>query len=94
VKSFLLIGLGPVVGGILLIWLLVLSVIDMSNAENSYGGESWFGLGPPLVIGIALFALGLIFMVASRIAGSSFWQERAGVVDPALLDSATKEDAS
>lgn len=94
VKSFLLIGLGPVVGGILLIWLLVLSVIDMSNAENSYGGQSWFGLGPPLVIGIALFALGLIFMVASRIAGSSFWQERAGVVDPALLDSATKEDAS
>ena len=85
VKSFLLIGLGPVVGGLMLLWLLVLSVIDMSNAENSYGGESWFGMGPPLVIGIGLAALGVVFMVTSRIAGTRFWTERAGVADPALV---------
>ena len=84
VKAFLLIGLGPVIGGLLLIWLLVLSVIDMSDAANSYGGESWFGMGPPLVIGIGLFAIGVVFMIASRLAGTPFWSERAGVVDPAL----------
>jgi len=87
VKSFLLIGLGPVVGGLMLLWLLVLSVIDMSDAENSYGGESWFGMGPPLVIGIGLAVLGIVFMVASRIAGTHFWTERAGVADPALVQT-------
>ena len=60
-------------------------MIDMSNAENSYGGKSWFGLGPPLVIGIGLAALGVVFMIASRIAGTPFWSERAGVADPSLV---------
>lgn len=86
-KAFLLIGVGPVVGGLLLVWLLVLSVRDMSDAANSYGGESWFGMGPPLVIGIGLFAIGMVFMVASRLAGTPFWSERAGVVDPTLAPS-------
>jgi len=85
VKAFVLIGLGPVVGAILLFWLLVLSVIEMSNPENSYGGVSWFGLGPPLVIGIFLFVLGLVFMVTSRIVDTAFWKERPSVVDPDLV---------
>jgi amino acid transporter len=91
IKAFLLIGVGPVIGGLLLVWLLVLSVRDMSDAANSYGGESWFGMGPPLVIGIALFVIGLVFMVASRLSGSPFWSERAGVVDPTLIAAHGKE---
>ena len=88
VRGFLLIGVGPVVGGILLVWLLVMSVISMSDPANSYGGVSWFGLGPPLVIGIFLFALGVIFMICMRIANTPFWKERPTVVDPALVPAA------
>jgi amino acid transporter len=84
-KSFFLIGLGPVIGAIMLIWLLGLSVVEMSNPENSYGGVSWFGLGPPLVIGIFLFTLGIVFMIASRIADRPFWKERPSVVNPDLV---------
>lgn len=86
VRAFLLIGVGPVVGACLLIWLLILSVITMSDPANSVSGQSWFGLGPPLVIGILLFTLGLVFMIASRIGGSRYWQERPGVVDPAAVE--------
>ncbi|MET1037354.1 MAG: APC family permease, partial [Aeromicrobium sp.] len=46
VKNFLLIGLGPVLGALLLLWLLVESVRDLSDPENSYSQTSWFGLGP------------------------------------------------
>ena len=92
VRSFLLVGVGPVIGALLLAWLLVLSAIEMSNPENSYGGESWFGLGPPLVIGIVLFALGIIFMVTSRIVDTPFWKERPSVVDPKLTP--TVDDGS
>ena len=87
VKSFLLIGLGPVVGAVLLVWLLAISVIDMSDPANAYGGQSWFGLGPPLVIGIVLFGIGLVFTIASRLSGSRYWSERPGVVpDTALAE--------
>ena len=93
-KGFLLIGLGPVVGAILLLWLLILSGIEMSNPENSYGGVSWFGLGPPLVIGIFLFAVGVVFMVSSRIAATAFWKERPSVVDPDLVPTSEGGDES
>ena len=91
-KAFFLIGLGPVIGAVLLIWLLVLSAVEMSNPENSYGGVSWFGLGPPLVIGIFLFALGFIFMVTSRIVDTAFWKERPSVVEPDLVPASEGGD--
>lgn len=84
-KAFLLIGVGPVVGALLLVWLLVLSVIDMADPANSISGEAWFGLGPPLVIGILIFIVGIALMIASRLQGGSFWSERPSVVDPELV---------
>ncbi|MFE4214358.1 APC family permease [Streptomyces sp. NPDC056844] len=85
VRNFLLIGLGPVVGAGLLTWLLVRSVMDMSDPANSYSGTSWFGLGPPLVIGITITLIGVVLMVVLRFVSPSFWAERRGVVDPGLV---------
>ncbi|MFD9777945.1 APC family permease [[Kitasatospora] papulosa] len=85
VRNFLLIGLGPVVGAGLLTWLLVRSVMDMSDPANSYSGTSWFGLGPPLVIGICSSLMGVVIMVVLRLCSPSFWHERRGVVDPGLV---------
>ncbi|MEU1485138.1 APC family permease [Streptomyces sp. NPDC005752] len=85
VRNFLLIGLGPLVGAGLLVWLLVRSVMDMSDPANSYSGTSWFGLGPPLVIGIGISLIGVVLMVVLRFRSPSFWAERRGVVDPDLV---------
>ncbi|HEY9372780.1 APC family permease [Streptomyces sp.] len=85
VHNFLLIGVGPLVGAGLLTWLLVRSVADMSDPENSYSGTSWFGLGPPLVIGIGIAATGVLAMFARRLWAPAFWQERPGVADPELV---------
>ena len=38
-QNFLLIGVGPVVGAVLLIWLLVQSVRDIADPANSYTGS-------------------------------------------------------
>jgi hypothetical protein len=83
-KNFLLIGVGPIVGAILLFWLLVESVIDMSDPENSYTGVAWFGVGPPLVIGIGVFLAGIVFMIFWRFKDGRYWQEKRGVADPVL----------
>ena len=85
VKNFLLIGVGPLVGSALLVWLLVLSVRDMSDPENSYSGQSWLGVGPPLVIGIGILLAGIVVMLIWRSQNSRFWQERAGVADPDIV---------
>ncbi|MEU0137274.1 APC family permease [Streptomyces sp. NPDC006296] len=84
-RNLLLIGLGPLVGAGLLTWLLVRSVRDMSNPANSYSGTSWFGLGPPLVIGICISLAGVVIMVVLRFRSPAFWKERRGVVDPGLV---------
>jgi amino acid transporter len=80
-KNLLLIGIGPVIGSILLIWLLFESIKDMADAENSYSGQSWFGLGPPLVIGIGIFAVGIVFMLVWRVVDARFWEERPGTAE-------------
>ncbi len=82
---FLLIGLGPLVGAGLLAWLLVESVSDMADPANSYSGVSWFGLGPPLVIGIGIAVTGVVLMVVWRLMSPVFWAERPGVADPELV---------
>ncbi|WP_328394752.1 APC family permease [Streptomyces sp. NBC_00390] len=83
--NFLLIGAGPLIGAGLLAWLLVESVVDMSNPANSYSGVSWFGLGPPLVIGIGISLVGVIVMCVWRLRSGTFWEERRGVADPELV---------
>ncbi len=75
-QNLLLIGIGPLLGAGLLVWLLVLAVGDLSDPENSYSGQSWFGFGPPLVIGVGVFAVGIVVMLLWRTQDSRFWQER------------------
>ena len=71
------IGVAPLVGAGLLLWLLVESVIDLSDPANSYTGDEILGVGPPLAIGISFMAAGVIFMLAWRIRNDrSFWGRR------------------
>ncbi|MEU0223550.1 APC family permease [Streptomyces sp. NPDC006284] len=85
VRNLLLIGLGPLVGAGLLIWLLVESVVDMADPANSYSGVSWLGLGPPLVIGIGIALVGVVVMLVWRFVSPAFWSERPGVAGPEPL---------
>jgi len=84
-KNLLLIGIGPLIGSAMLIWLLIESIFDLADPENSYSGQAWFGLGPPLVIGIAVFLLGVVLMLVWRSQNKRFWEERPGVADPDLV---------
>ncbi len=84
-KNFLLIGVGPLIGSAMLIWLLIESIFDLSDPANSYSEQAWFGLGPPLVIGIGVFALGVVLMFIWRSQNKKFWEERPGVADPDLV---------
>ena len=78
------------IGAILLVWLLVESIIDMSDPENSYSGVAWLGVGPPLVIGVFTFVVGVVFMIFWRIHDGRYWQVRPGLADPVLAAGGTR----
>jgi amino acid transporter len=79
VPDLLLLGVGPLVGAGLLTWLLVLSVRDLADPDNSYTGQAWLGAGPPLVIGVGVMAAGVGLMLWWRRQDTAFWAERPSV---------------
>jgi amino acid transporter len=88
VKNFLFVGVAPVIGGVVLTWLLIKSCIDLSKPENSESGDSWFGLGPPLVIGIGLMLFGVVLMFWWWGAGHrEFFRRRPEVAEPGALEA-------
>src|SRR3954462_6793724 len=86
VKSFFLIGVGPTLGGLMLAAIFVKSCYDLSKPENSEAGDSWFGLGPPLVIGLGFLVLGAILMVFWQGPLPDFFRRRPEVAGPRYMD--------
>jgi hypothetical protein len=86
VKTFLLIGVGPLLGGVILFAILVKSCVDLSRPANSESGDSWFGVGPPLVIGFGFLVMGVVLMLYWRVAHPVFFRRKPQVADPHLLD--------
>jgi amino acid transporter len=78
-KSFLLIGVGPTLGGLILTAIFVKSCYDLSKPANSESGDSWFGLGPPLVIGVGFLLLGAVLMLVWRINHKDFFRRQPEV---------------
>lgn len=77
--NMLFIGIGPLIGSVLLIWLLIRSISDLNDPESSSSGVAWFGFGPPLVIGVGIFVVGIVIMLVWRTRDARYWQERPGV---------------
>jgi len=82
VKSFMFIGVLPVIGGLILTFALIKSVIDLSDPANSTSGQSWFGVGPPLIIAVVMMLMGVVLMFLQRWREPEFFRRKAEVVDP------------
>jgi hypothetical protein len=85
-KSFLLVGVAPFLGGAILTYVFIKSCLDLAKPENSESGDSWLGLGPPLVIGIGFMILGVVLMVLWYAAGHrDFFGRKLEVADEGSL---------
>jgi amino acid transporter len=78
-KGLLFAVVAPALGGLMLGWILVKSIIDLSDPANSESGNSWFGLGPPLVIGIGFMVLGVVLMLWWSRGQRAFFGQKAQV---------------
>jgi amino acid transporter len=85
-KTFLLVGVAPFLGGVILTYVFIKSCLDLAKPENSESGDSWLGLGPPLVIGIGFMILGAVLMVLWYAAGHrDFFGRKLEVADEGSL---------
>lgn len=84
-KGIFLAGVLPLLGGVMLAYVLVKSVIDLSDPANSESGNSWLGIGPPLLIAIILMLVGVVFMIAHWRASPSFYRRKAEVAPPEMI---------
>jgi len=73
VKNLVLMGLAPAVGGLMLTWAFVQSVINLSNPKEAYSGAV-IVIGTPLFIGIVAMLLGTLLMAWSWYAKPDFFR--------------------
>lgn len=84
-KGWLLAGLAPLVGALILTWVFVESVIDLTDPENSGSGESWFGIGPPIVIAGLFLLGGCVFMFLQWRARPEFFRLETETASPQVI---------
>jgi amino acid transporter len=77
-KTFLLVGVVPVLGFATLAWVFVKSAIDMWNPANSYT-PAWFafgdfrGVGAAFVIGVGMLVIGIPLLIWARFVYRDFF---------------------
>ncbi len=86
-KNLLFAGVLPFAGGAMLTAIFVKSCVDLADPENSTAGDSWIGLGPPLVIGIGFLLLGVVLMAVWYAAGHrEFFRRRPEVAQSGIAE--------
>jgi amino acid transporter len=86
VKNFFFIGVGPTLGGAILFYLLIKNGIELSDPANSESGNSWLGIGPPLVIAVFFLILGVLLMWVQWRKFPAFFKRKPEVVPAGFLE--------
>jgi amino acid transporter len=86
VKNFFFVGVGPSLGGVILFYLLIKNAIELSDPANSESGNSWLGIGPPLLIAIVFMVLGVVLMAVQWNKVPAFFRRKAEVVPAGFLE--------
>jgi amino acid transporter len=86
-KNFLLLGLAPLLGGVMLLGIFVKALFFYGNPANT-SSPPVFGIGVPVLVGVGSLVLGVILMAISRPLYPEYFKRRREVADPALLAAA------
>jgi amino acid transporter len=87
VKNFLLVGVAPLAGAVMLGYVFVKECISLASPANSESGNSWFGVGPPLLIAAFFLGLGLVLMVWQRQANPAYFRRRPETAPDDILEA-------
>jgi len=83
-KNFLLAGVVPTLGGLMLLGIFVKALTFYGKPANAT--SSFLGVGSPVVIGIGALILGLVLMLVSHGTHRDFFRRKTEVAKPGLLE--------
>lgn len=86
VRKFLLVGLGPFIGGLMMFGIGIYAIVYYSHAANSEG-KIYAGLTLPLWFGAIGMVLGFGLMLLSRPYFRPYFSRRIETAPPGLLDA-------
>lgn len=87
-KNFLFVCVAPLIGTAILFYLLIKNAIDLADPANSESGNSWLGLGPPLVIAISFLILGIVLMFWQQTREGEFFRRKTESAPAGFLEEA------
>jgi amino acid transporter len=89
-RHFLMLGLGPMLGGLILFGIGIKAAFFYGHAEN-VGSKPILGITLPLWMGIGGMILGGIIMIASRPFFKDFFSRKTETAPPGVLDEPPPE---
>jgi amino acid transporter len=75
-RTFLLAGLGPGIGAIMMTYIFIRSAIDQYKVSNSYSGKPLLGMGAPFTITLLGLGLGVVLILIQRAHSGAFFKRR------------------
>jgi len=82
----LLIGLVPLLGGLMMFGIFIKAAIFYGHSVNDYS-KPVLGISVPIIIGIGGLLLGFVFMAAQWAVRPDFFRRRPQTADPAILEA-------
>jgi len=90
-RNLIMVGIVPLLGGLILFVLLGYDVYQQTNPSNTSVGSAWLGIGPPVVIAALGLAIGVVLMILQRIvAPDPFFRRKAETATPGVLEAAAE----
>jgi amino acid transporter len=81
VKNFFLVGVLPLIGGLSLAFIFVLSLKDMTHSDFTDPASSWLGVSPVLWIGLGTLLAGIPLMYIWNTYDHAFFRVKPDPID-------------
>jgi amino acid transporter len=94
VKNFFMVGVAPLLGGLMLTYIFVKAFSTYQDPAETETGSEFLGFGVPVAIGVGLLLMGVVVMVFANFAYPKFFKRKAEVVDPGILEGTVVGKAS
>jgi hypothetical protein len=93
VRNFVMVGVVPFLGGLMLLGIFIKALSDYSDPVANYSG-GFLGIGTAVAVGVGLLIVGIGVMIWANIVYPRFFARKPEVVDPRILTGEIEGEAS